>query len=349
MNTINPYIIKFPPVLNTKNAINFSNLIYNIQKRFDHKTYIIDFSNVEKAFPFGILFSANILKHFIKKAHSRRREVRFNYSSSPKKITSYLKHIGFFQYLGEDAGRMPGEAYGSENYIPITVFSKSTLLDEATKQGKHIGEIIVKKSHAISNIIDSIYSEADEDNVNFLKDAIAYSSREIMRNSIEHSQSEEVVILVQSFPTLKKIDIAIMDTGIGIYSTLSKKYILHSKIEAIEKALLPGISCTNTNIKTDDAWQNSGFGLYIVSELCKKLNDFQFYIASSDASYSITKNKIIDRNHHVWAPGTTILISIGVDNDCYFSNILEQIVQEGERIAQIDNPNAKASKMSKIV
>lgn len=349
MNRQSEYLIRIPEILNTKEVVNFSWYLFSIKANLRYRRYILDFSKAKRAFPFGILFLGKLLRNFIKMANDEYDDIEFvcRYKDSYDDIESYLQHIGFFRYIGVTLGREPGEAHGSNYYIPIRVFSKKILSSEADKKKKHIGDVIIDESESIADILDSAYEHLDEDNVEFLKRAIAYSSREIMRNSIEHSQDEEVAIFVQSFPRLKRVDIAIMDNGVGIYSTLAEKYKLSSGTTAIETALLPGVSRTDTDIKTNDDWQNSGFGLYIVSELCKELNNSNLYIASSDATYSISKTGIYTKDSQVWAPGTTTLISLGSDNDCYFSNILEQIVQRGESIAKSSNHNATASKMSK--
>lgn len=344
------FIIHMPEKLNTKSVINFSAYLLALIRDIPYKRYLFDFSRTLKAFPFGILFMATLIKNFMRELSLTNPDIEFvcKYKNTYEAIESYLKHIGFFKYINFDIGREPGEAFGSNTYIPIKNFSKMGLDAQAAQNKKHIGEIIISEAEIIAKIIADAYKSTSEDNIFFLKSAMAYSIREIMRNSIEHSQDEEVTIFAQSFPRTKRIEIAIMDNGVGFLETLSPKYNVSSGAVAIETALRPGVSRTDTEMQTDDAWQNSGFGLYVLSELCKEINNSQLCIASSNAIYSVTKNSIYSKERNVWTPGTTIMFSIGTDNDCYFANILENIIHRGESIARRNNSCVRASKISKM-
>jgi len=349
-------VIYIPSEINTKNAVNFSwNLKSNYLDSIEKADYIFDFSKVVRTYPFGSLFLAKSIRSAIKVIEKKYNDINVYVDfNDGNKAASYLQHVGFFKYIGAKLGREPGEAKGSSTYIPITIHTIDELTDNATKKNNQIAEVIENESERVASIIISAYNKLDEDKANFAKQSISYSLREIMRNSIEHSRDNKVVIFAQSFPRLKRVEIAIMDDGIGIKSTLSEKFGEISPLEALRLALMPGVSRADTSIDTGDKWQNSGFGLYVVSELCKKLPKSQFFMVSSGASYSAhcDQNGMSEENtrsSYIWSTGTTTMLSISINGYSYFSNLLEQIVAHGERIAGANSLKGKASKGSKSI
>ena len=83
-----------------------------------------------------------------------------------------------------------------------------------------------------------------------------------------------------------QLEIAIVDTGIGIKESIESNAIYRadrSNIDAIKFALEPGVSKSykprrRTNPFSDnydDPYANSGFGLYVMHNLCKELGSFK--------------------------------------------------------------------------
>lgn len=344
--------IIIPKEVNTKNSTSFS---WEIKKLLDNLTegsYVLDFSKVTRSYPYGALLLAKSLRAMLREM--RNRHVGVEILGNDTEIASYLRYVGFFKYIGIDQGNAPGEAPGSPSYIPITVHTSNELEENAKKNKEQVPDIIEKEAERVAAIIQKAYENLSEEKRNFAFESIAYSLREIMRNSIEHSGDDEVVIFAQSFPNLRQVEIAIMDDGVGIASTLAEKYGNISPMDAITLALSPGVSRSDTSTDTGDKWQNSGFGLYVVSELCKTLPNSQFFMTSSNASYSASCNRngeslINQRDRYIWDKGTTTMIKLCIDEDFYFPNLLNRIVEKGERIAGTHILNGKASKGSKSV
>ena len=69
--------------------------------------------------PFGMLVSGNIIKNFRKTNPNNNFIAKLN---SGAQGISYAGHMGFFKMISEEIpiGKLPGEANGTNNYIPIT-------------------------------------------------------------------------------------------------------------------------------------------------------------------------------------------------------------------------------------
>lgn len=116
----------------------------------------------------------------------------------------------------------------------------------------------------------------------------------MLRNSVEHSTKNCVWICTQYWPSISLTEIAILDNGIGIRKSLTTN--IHYKKEinddetALKMSLLPSIT-ESFGIKQDNSiWSNSGFGLYIASHLCQKLNG-PFLIASGNKALYLCDGK----------------------------------------------------------
>ena len=148
-------------------------------------------------------------------------------------------------------------------------------------------------------------------------------------------------------------EIAIVDEGIGIKNSLQnnvehRKYI-ETDEDALKCAVKAGISQAFNPAKTnksDDPWANSGFGLYMVSEICRELAG-SFCLASSSKyinSYSDGKIRIGDTAFQ----GTAVKITINTSQISNSKAIIEKIAKQGEEQAKtIRNAFKKASMPSR--
>ena len=117
-------------------------------------------------------------------------------------------------------------------------------------------------------------------------------------------------------------------------------------------ALEPGVSGTfsssRKSIGTGD-WENSGYGLYMVSQMCAELGA-SFIIASGDSAIRMQKenNNIINTQYDTYIEGTAIQIRIRPSKNCNYDEIRREIVKRGEKVAKNkDYTIHSASKSSK--
>lgn len=214
----------------------------------------------------------------------KHKDIPFYFQYCDTEAGSYAAHIGFFKSISDKIaiGNDPGEAKGSENYIPLTMLDLSQIQKDCSADGRilGIGDAIEIKSKSLAKIL----CRDNEEMVSLM----TYLIQEIIRNIPEHAEIMTAWICGQYWPTKQEAEIAIVDEGIGIKGSLRKNYTHSTYIQSDEDAILcsikPGISQAFTPARGNrltDEWANSGFGLYMVSEICRKLQGL-FWLASGE-------------------------------------------------------------------
>lgn len=211
------------------------------------------------ALPYGILLLANAIKEFV----TERPDAKFAFKIRDSPLASYLGHMGFFQATGVPIGKAPGEAKGSDVYLPATKIN----LNEFRKYEKQKGEHLVETIERVAKNLSIVSSH----NNNLILEVLTYSIREIVRNIFEHSYSDDAWYCGQFWPRNNKVEIVILDHGIGILQSLLKNSKLGriDEVKALQLALQPGISSV-TQRNPDDDYANSGYGLFLTSKICSK-------------------------------------------------------------------------------
>jgi hypothetical protein len=181
---------------------------------------------------------------------------------------------------------------------------------------------------------------------------LRFSIREIIRNVFEHSQAKDFFVTGQYWPTQRRIQIALSDTGIGIRRSLSKNEHLQitSDRDALQSALLPGVSGSPNKLhegNLNDAWRNSGFGLFMASRFCRKSGGFT--ITSGECCLVLDDEKT---TYQVpYAPGTIIRLDLMEKDLSDADGTLRRLVKEGETIQRdLSNiPFLTASRASRML
>jgi hypothetical protein len=311
--------VKVPQNLSLNNSVNFCNSLWKLE---DSKDYIFNFINLADVQPFTMAYVSNEIKRF----RQSKPESRFRAINHEKK--TYTAHMGFFSAFGLNFGNKPGEAKGSNTYLPLTILNVSELEKEAIISFCHIGDILEEKSKLIARLL----TRQDSGD---LVDTLTFSIREIMRNVVEHSNSEIIEYCAQYWPTKNLVEVAILDTGDGIKKGLSSNPYLNltSERDAIHYALLPGISgkmYKGIIKRKNDNWQNSGFGLYMTSRICR--NGGSFFLVSNDKGIFLEdkSKKDFDCNYQ----GTALRLRINTKKIDSYSKMLEKYKNEGDAAAK---------------
>ena len=155
----------------------------------------------------------------------------------------------------------------------------------------------------------------------------------------------------QYWPRYDKVEIAILDRGVGIRSTLATNPILSVKNDrnALDLALLPGISRNvypGSRQTEKNVWQNSGFGLYMTSRLCREGGDF--FIGSGDCGVFLKSGQ------KSWFPfgfnGTAVRMVLRPSRIGNLAKALRKFSDDGEKIAkEIKIKLPEASTASRMV
>ena len=311
--------VKIPQNLSLTNALNFCNRLWDLEHSNE---YAFDFANLGRVEPFTMAYVANELKRF------RETKPKSKFTALNHKNKSYAAHMGFFRAFGLKFGNEPGEAAGSSTYLPLTILNVAELQKEAADSYDHVGNVIEAKSEQIAKILTR------QENGD-LVDTLTFSIREILRNVVEHSDSEIIEYCAQYWPTKNLVEFAVLDTGNGIMHGLSTNPYLNISDErdALHLAMLPGVSgkmYKGVKKRRHDEWQNSGFGLYMTSRICR--NGGNFFIASNDKSIFLDRTSKQDLECKY--KGTALRLRIDTSKISSYSEMLAQYRNEGYEAAK---------------
>lgn len=345
------YIIHMPASLNAIGVVSFSKLIEDIPVAHE---YQLDFGGTHGAFPFGMLVTSCMIKimqdELIEKCNTKGVNPTFGVvnTSAYGSTYGYMSHVGYFQSIGFDIGRAVGEAHGSNTHVPITEISFPEL--RRKYEGIHYCDAIEEEAAKLARVLDECNAgcnDVTETEESYSQLALTYLIREMIRNSYEHSEGKSVYVCGQFLKTKRVAEIAIVDEGLGVYRTIRRFHKVANHEEALQKALLPGVSGARLNAKDEDKCANSGYGLYMASELCTLTESSQFVIASGDTMLLVKKQ--YRRRYSIKNfPGTAVMVNIHIDSDINFDECLSEILKTGTKLAKEAGNNPSASMASKI-
>lgn len=249
---------------------------------------------------------------------------------------SYLSHLGFFDYILMGEGNAVGQASGSGSYLPITRIEKPEF-NSSTQSVQEWYDQIMSVVRGLARVVSGTAEDTEENRL------YNYALREIIRNVFEHSEATECYVCGQRWWN-GKVEIAVIDEGIGICESLKKSYHLDSDIDALNMAIKPGISSTSNIELSENIYDNSGFGLYVLTQLA---SSFGWYVLGSGTSrivgYSQDKSE-----ENLNFSGTYFGMQL-LNSPSQFSGLLQDIIAAGEEEAEASGISKKASGMSKLV
>ncbi len=311
--------VGFPRSLDFKSAIKFCNEMWRLE---ESEEYNFDFKELRFTEPFTLAYVSIEMKRFRKYREGKK------FRASNYQHLSYQSHMGFFRAFGLKFGNEPGEASGSGTYLPITILKKSDLVNEAYDDGIEIGDLLEIKSGEIAQILTQNSNEN-------LTNTLTFSVREIMRNVVEHSNSEIIEYCAQYWPKKNMVEVAIFDTGDGILKGLSENPFLSLKSErdAIQLALMPGISgkmYKGVFQDKNNPWQNSGYGLYMTNRICRQGSSFLILSNDSGLIFNSKKKEDISCSYK----GVALRLRINTMNLENCSTMLESFREEGRKTSE---------------
>lgn len=280
----------------------------------------INFDRVTFVRPFGTLVAAEAFTQFVLQRKKSNLPTFYENDEmlriKTKGAIGYLKYFGFFRYCGIPIGDIENKDYHTHNYLPIQRLRQQELI-----QLSHDGnwrDRIVEKCEELGQLLTDDISE-----INYLE----YSFREIIRNVYEHSGVDECCIMAQVYRG-NEIEIAVADRGCGIHSTLQPKYKTSKPIESILLALEPGVSMSDISENSGE-WGNSGFGLYILSNVGKQYGVFSILSNCCYLRMYQEDKKILTDD--VFYKGTAVKLLVNRKDLEYFPNLRKKLIDEGEK------------------
>ncbi len=324
--------IPLPDQFNDQSAIHFASLLADF---VDEPQVTLDFRPVQFVCPYGTLVIAHAIKHFA----TRRwvNELKTNVQlgeKGAKNAISYLRYFGFFRYINLAGEQEAEDAPGGARYLPVKVLNIAAL---TPKDGSgEFQDTVELTSNKLARVI--VPQAADQSAV----DMLSYCFRELIRNSFEHAQVATCAVMGQRWDN-GIAEVAIADRGIGVFRALSQAHTLSTADDAVRNCLKPGIS-SGADKQTGSKWDNTGFGLYVVSQLGRRYGSFS--MLSSERF--INPAQSVQPLRQVPLPGTLVKLRVRTQDPEYWPDVLNEIVAQGEAEAKV-TPGAitKASAASK--
>jgi hypothetical protein len=147
----------------------------------------------------------------------------------------------------------------SRTYIPLEVVK--------------IGNVDISRDRLVKKIMDN-FDDLDDEDKKDLKSYLDYMVGEILNNAIQHSLSPiGAIITGQYFPAQRRLQIVVVDRGVGFLHNIQKRYQVNTEQDAILKALEKGVSSPPAKINTYYSQNNNvGYGLYALKTIIEKTN-----------------------------------------------------------------------------
>jgi len=188
-------------------------------------------------------------------------------------------------------------------------------------------------------------------NVEYMN-TLRYVLSELLYNTQEHGSShftykgkhKRVPSLIQFawYQNHNEIHFIVCDTGIGIKKHLEQAYpVFESDEEAIKKAIRPQVSGTFGSTDPYAAKNNAGVGLYISSNIIRKLNADMHIISGNGAVHISPRDVTGCTLENSW-PGTYVLVSVRIAEEAKFA--LHSMMQEFRESARKEVAQNDATK-----
>ncbi|MDP9750370.1 MULTISPECIES: ATP-binding protein [Thermoanaerobacter] len=250
-----------------------------------HNEVIIDLSELEFIKPVGIAYVITLIKYSQYLRNSKGYKI---IKPRNKNVHDYLARMGFYDLLNLS---VPYPYFKHDSEGRFCEIRELETPEDVYNVSQQINEIIVRN-------IKGEYK---------LKNCISYSVAEVIENVFHHSKSPvNGFACAQVYPVERVVEIAVVDAGIGIKHSLSKKYKdLKTDIEAIEKALELYVTC-----KTDNT--NSGEGLYFTKKFIEE-NKGELVILSGYGKYKLFGGQIEKKNISRYNKGTIVHMKFNLD------------------------------------
>ena len=322
--------IALPVSLDASSALEFA---ASISAHAQEPQVIVDFTTLHSIEPFGLLYAGAAIRAFFRERVGRGDGVHGVRAGEP--AHEYLAHIGFFQWLGIQVGKSPGAVAGGATWLPVTTLTRADFDTRATETGKQLGDVIQQECERLARMVTQS---------NQLKATapVAYCLREVVRNVFEHAETDRCVLCAQKCED-GAIELAVLDQGRGIRRSLEERFQFTDDGEALRSALRPGVSRSPCN-DPDNPWGNSGFGLFVLSELGRELGAFR--VVSGQAALHLAGGEI--REESATLCGTAIQLRLRRPKGVNLANYIESIIARGES-ASVSGASPRASKSTRIL
>lgn len=295
----------------------------------------VDCSTLRYSYPTAMLVAGSKLRKWITNRQQKKLNTTKSGHNSPNSVHSYLMHLGFFDFILMGGGNQVGQARGSSAYLPITRIVKPAF-DASSEELQIWYDKIMSSVRGLARVVSGTVEDTEENRL------YNYALREIIRNVFEHSEATECYVCGQRWWN-GKVEIAVIDEGVGIANSLKRSHRVPSDNEALAMAIKPGVSRTSNINQAQNIYDNSGFGLYVLSQLA---TSFGWYVLGSGTARLVGHANNSSQEALNFS-GTYFGMQLHRAPQ-QFSQLLNDIISSGEAEAEASGISKKASGMSKL-
>ncbi|MBD2198563.1 MULTISPECIES: STAS-like domain-containing protein [Calothrix] len=177
---------------------------------------------------------------------------------------------------------------------------------------------------------------------------LRYVLSELLYNTLEHGHNPDIPSIIQFswYREKDEISFIIADLGIGIKKHLRQVYPeIDDNVSAIKKALKPQVSGTFFKNNPYQAKNNAGIGLYISSNIIRKLHA-DMHIVSGDGVVHISPTDVTGRKIESYWPGTLVYVTIklGISQDINLQRMMSEFRSAAtQELSEASNIEAKTN------
>ncbi|BDI20730.1 hypothetical protein ANSO36C_65320 (plasmid) [Nostoc cf. commune SO-36] len=277
------------PDLKWPASVTFRQNIYTIVNKLREESIIVDFSNVNKAYPNGIVPIISEINRY------KQQGIKFiAIPPTDEKLQSVFLKMGWLHYIDTESYSLPSN-YDSATSIPLQKFSSFEELNNIVNKTLNICLQQLSFSQGVFNGFEWVLNE-------------------ILDNVITHSNSDCGWLQLVTYPDSHKLAWVICDSGIGIPNTIKKVRKFDKDKQAIEMAIIKGV--------TSRPGQNMGHGLAGAIDITRASIESSFAITSGEGRITLIKDNIQSEAH--WPPlnGTCVEMQIDTSMSINFANTL---------------------------
>lgn len=229
-----------------------------------------------------------------------------------------------------------GQALGSKKYLPITRIERP-VVDPVLDGVQEWYDTIELEARRLGGVLAGSHDDSEE-----LR-TYTYCIREVIRNVFEHARVNECYICGQRWAN-GTVEIAIIDEGAGLYATLADTHQVDGDEDALTLAARPGVSRVAAQSLAPNVYDNSGFGLFILTQLA---GSFGWFVLGSGSAMMIGHGQA-----RSYVPCSFAGTYFGMRFNSPpkdFGSVLADIIAAGEEEARTSGISRRASGRTRLV
>lgn len=295
----------------------------------------VDFSDLRYSYPTAMLVAGSKLRDWVGYRTTCGYQSTRSGISASISAHSYLMHLGFFDFIHMEEGNRVGGARGSARYLPVTRIERPAI-DVMRRGLDEWYSAIQSEARRLAGVLCGSHDDSEA-----LR-TYTYSLREIIRNVFEHSQANECFICGQRWHN-GRVEVALIDEGVGIVRSIATAYPIEFDDDALSLAIRPGVTRTRAFDAVSNIYDNSGFGLYVLTQLA---SSFGWFVLGSGTAQIVGHQQVRTSSPSSFK-GT--YFGMRLERPPHdFASVLRDIIESGEDEARMSGVHVRASGRSRF-